>query len=94
MIALMGLASLFFVTMALLLTQSIDPVAVLFEAVSALGTVGLSIGATGKLDGIGKIIIMAAMFIGRVGPVSMFAFLASRSHVTDWRFPREEIDVG
>ena len=93
-IALMGLATLFVVTMTVLLTQSIDPIEAAFEAVSALGTVGLSIGATAKLDGIGKIVIMAAMFAGRVGPVSMFAFLASRARVRDWKYPSEQIDVG
>jgi trk system potassium uptake protein TrkH len=93
-IALMGAATLFVVTMTILLTQSIDPIEAAFEAVSALGTVGLSIGATAKLDGIGKIVIMAAMFAGRVGPVSMFAFLASRAHVRDWKYPSEQIDVG
>jgi trk system potassium uptake protein TrkH len=93
-IAMIGLAVLFLVTTTVLLTQRIEPIAAVFEAVSALGTVGLSIGATGALDGIGKIVIMLAMFAGRVGPVSMFAFLASRERARDWRYPAEQIDVG
>jgi len=43
----------------------------LFEAVSAMGTVGLSLGITPNLDTYGKIIIIALMFIGRLGPASL-----------------------
>ena len=48
----------------------------IFEVTSALGTVGLSTGATAHLDGIGKIIIMWAMFIGRIGPMTLFMLLS------------------
>ena len=41
----------------------------LFECESALGTVGLSRGITGSLTAMGKVIIIALMFFGRVGPV-------------------------
>ncbi len=43
----------------------------LFEAVSAFGTVGLSVGATSMMEPAAKIITMVTMFIGRVGPVSL-----------------------
>jgi len=43
----------------------------LFESVSAMGTVGLSLGITPNLDTYGKIIIIALMFIGRLGPASL-----------------------
>ncbi len=48
-----------------------------FEAVSAFGTVGLSRGTTGELDGVGRSVIMLLMFIGRVGPLTLGFFLAS-----------------
>ncbi|NLF96857.1 MAG: potassium transporter TrkH [Candidatus Riflebacteria bacterium] len=62
----------------------------IFEATSALGTVGLSLGATNRLDGIGKIIIMLAMFAGRIGPVTLFTLLsrersANAQHCLDAR---------
>ena len=41
------------------------------EVVSALGTVGLSRGLTPRLDTVGRIIIIASMFLGRIGPISM-----------------------
>lgn len=50
-----------------------------FEVVSAFGTVGLSRGATGELDGLGRAVIIAVMFIGRVGPLTLSFFLATRS---------------
>ena len=45
---------------------------VLFEVASALGTVGLSTGITPALSDLGKLVIVAVMFIGRLGPISLF----------------------
>ncbi|MBN1403474.1 MAG: hypothetical protein JW942_03275 [Opitutales bacterium] len=42
-----------------------------FECASALGTVGLSRGLTGSLNEVGKIIIIALMFVGRIGPLAL-----------------------
>ena len=57
-------------------TQSISARDLVFEATSALGTVGLSTGATGQLDDIGKLTIVFAMFAGRVGPMTLFLLLS------------------
>lgn len=54
----------------LLLVQSQSLEDVLFEAASALGTVGLSRGITADLSALGKIIVIALMFVGRVGPLT------------------------
>ncbi len=51
----------------------------LFEVASAFGTVGLSRGETGELDALGRAVIMAIMFIGRVEPLTLGFFLATRS---------------
>jgi trk system potassium uptake protein TrkH len=59
-------------------TQNVLSRPLIFEAASALGTVGLSLGATGSLDSIGKVIIMLAMFAGRVGPLTLFTVLSSQ----------------
>lgn len=56
-------------------TQQIPVGDIIFEVTSALGTVGLSLGATGQFDGIGKVIVMIAMFAGRIGPVTLFTLL-------------------
>ncbi|WP_295809439.1 TrkH family potassium uptake protein [uncultured Nitratireductor sp.] len=49
-----------------------------FEVTSAFGTVGLSRGATGELDGLGRLVIVVMMLIGRVGPLTLGFFLATR----------------
>lgn len=50
----------------------------IFETASALGTVGLSMGITGKLGVAGKLILTALMFIGRVGPLTLGLALMKR----------------
>jgi trk system potassium uptake protein TrkH len=74
-----GTMMLILVILMLEATQSINARDLIFEAASALGTVGLTTGATAKLDNIGKIIIMFAMFVGRIGPLTLFTLL-SREH--------------
>jgi trk system potassium uptake protein TrkH len=80
--------------MALQLTQAMPVGFALFEVLSALGTVGLSIGGTSLLDEVGKVIIMACMFIGRVGPLTLFMFISHRDQQVVWERPEEEIAVG
>ena len=62
--------------------------------VSALGTVGLSLNGTSHLDEVGKVVIMVCMFMGRVGPLTLFLFLAEQRAGATWVYPDEEIDVG
>ena len=71
-----GMLILLAVVLMLEATQLTTMRELIFEAASALGTVGLSLGATSKLDSIGKIIIMLAMFAGRIGPVTLFTLLS------------------
>lgn len=67
----------------------------LFEACSALGTVGLSTGLTPGLSVAGKITIMLLMFIGRVGPVTLLFLLRNKvDDNQDIKYPRTEIMVG
>ncbi len=60
------------------LTETIGFEQLLFEALSALGTVGLSMGATGSLSELGKIIVIFLMFVGRVGFVTLGIAAAGR----------------
>jgi trk system potassium uptake protein TrkH len=64
-----------------------------FEVASAFGTVGLSRGATGELDGFGRAVIIFVMFIGRVGPLAIGFFLATRS-VPRVKYPSGQIYLG
>ena len=65
----------------------------LFETVSAFGTVGLSLGATARLDGLGKAIVMLLMLAGRVGPLSLALLLGSR-RTARIAYPEAKIMVG
>ena len=58
-------------TFFLLLVQSQAVFDVLFEVISALGTVGLSLGLTSELTLLGKLIIIVLMLLGRIGPLSV-----------------------
>ncbi len=64
-----------------------------FEVASAFGTVGLSRGYTDDLSGFGRLIIIVVMFLGRVGPLTLGFFLATRS-VPRVRYPRGTIYLG
>ena len=64
-----------------------------FEATSAFGTVGLSRGATGELDGFGRAVIIAIMFLGRVGPLTLGFFLATHSKPRV-RYPKGDVYLG
>ncbi|MFZ5760171.1 MAG: potassium transporter TrkG, partial [Thermodesulfobacteriota bacterium] len=59
-----GVLVWFTLVLMLEVTQQVPAREIVFEVTSALGTVGLTIGATGKLDGIGKLIIIIGMFAG------------------------------
>jgi trk system potassium uptake protein TrkH len=65
-----------------------------FEAFSAFGTVGLSIGATAKLTTAGKTIIIALMFVGRVGLLTMAFAIAGRTRRFATRYAEENIMIG
>ena len=56
--------------------EGVDELNSLFEAVSAFGTVGLTVGATAEMNVWARIVTMLTMLIGRVGPVSMAITLA------------------
>jgi trk system potassium uptake protein TrkH len=65
-----------------------------FETISALSTVGLSTGITAGLSTSSKLVLCAAMFIGRVGPIALvFSVFESRGHV-EYEFPEEDVVVG
>jgi len=66
----------------------------LFEVISAFGTVGLSKGITPFLNTISKVIIMLTMFIGRVGPVTIFYSLKEPREVEGISYPEEKIMIG
>ncbi len=76
-------------------TQDIPMRLLAFETTSALGTVGLTLGATPLLDEIGKILIILAMFAGRIGPLTLFMLLSEPSKPeVSLQFPNTNIHIG
>lgn len=68
--------------------------ALVFEAVSAFGTVGLSTGVTALLTPGGKAVIIALMFVGRIAPLVLAVYLARPANPLLVRHPREELALG
>lgn len=66
----------------------------LFEAISASGTVGLSCGITDELTAFGRIVIMATMFAGRLGPLTLLMALAGRVRPSRYEYPEEGVVIG
>lgn len=65
-------------TLLLLITNDFSLGDSLFEVASALCTVGLTTGITSQLNSIGQIIIIIGMYLGRIGPISMFIAFSNR----------------
>jgi trk system potassium uptake protein TrkH len=66
----------------------------LFETVSAFGTVGLSLGITSELSMMSKLIISVTMFIGRIGPLTLLIALSKRESHAILTYPEEHIMIG
>ena len=69
-------------------------VALMFEAVSAFGTVGLSTGITASLGAGSKLVLVALMFVGRVGPLTLVLAVGPRQERGRFRYAEENVMVG
>lgn len=81
-------------SLILLSVEPFEPTRVLFEVVSAFGTVGLSTGITPSLSAVGRIVIMLTMFAGRVGPLTIAMAITHRSHRPAFRYPEGKVIIG
>ena len=68
--------------------------AMLFETMSAISTTGLSNGITADLSSPGKVILVATMVFGLVGPLTVAYALQARQRIVRHRFPEEQIRIG
>lgn len=66
----------------------------LFEAVSAFGTVGLTLGITPQLTVIGKLLITILMYVGRIGPLTMIYAFSTRAKQININYAEEKIPIG
>ncbi len=93
-VALLGVGIVVSSTLLLLALTGLALDAVLFEVVSAFATVGLSTGITAGLPAAGQLLLVALMFVGRLGPITLASALALRSRPTLYRLPEERPLVG
>jgi trk system potassium uptake protein TrkH len=92
-----AIAVAFVFTVALLLTffeTEFGFTDLLFESVSAFGTVGLSTGLTPELTNAGHLILIGAMFLGRLGPLAMALTVAQHTVSDIYRYPTERVTIG
>jgi trk system potassium uptake protein len=93
-ITAVGLLGIGLGAIAIMSTSQIQFGPAVFEAASAFGTVGLSLGFDADLPTSAKLVLVALMFMGRVGPVAAFAFFAQRSTKVRYRYPESRPLVG
>lgn len=78
----------------ILINQNLPSLAVAFEVVSAVGTVGMSVGITRSLDAFSKLVIILLMYFGRVGSMTFALSFLARKKPTKIKYPVEKINVG
>jgi trk system potassium uptake protein TrkH len=96
-VTLLFVTVLFSGTLALSITENSNcfpMLNIMFEAASALGTVGLTTGITPLLTTAGKLIIIAMMLIGRLGPLTLLAALTFNLKPARYNYPQEAVVVG
>lgn len=81
-------------TMLLSVTESADFLSVLFEAVSAFGTSGITMGLTTELTTTGKVLVIILMFVGRTGPLTLAYALKPKNSKELYRYPEGNITIG
>lgn len=93
-VALLAVAAVMASTVLLVVMTRFSTDQILFEVVSALATVGLSTGITPELPTSGQAVLVALMFLGRLGPVTLVSALALREHQRRYRLPESRPIVG
>jgi len=89
-----SVAFLTLMTFLLLLFEPFTFEKTIFEAISAFGTVGLSMGITSRLSEAGQIIIVLLMYIGRVGPLTLMFAISQTKDRSYFTYTEEKISIG
>lgn len=84
-----------FITLMLFVEPQLDTLKVIFEAVSGFCTVGLSLGITSQLSVTGQILLILAMFVGRIGAITILIYLMNRKPIANnIKYPDGRILIG
>lgn len=93
-VALLGVGVVMAGTMAMMIATDYEFEPLLFESISAFATVGLSTGITFDMPPAGQFVLIALMYVGRVGIVTVGAALALSSKPRRYTLPEEHVIVG
>ena len=93
-VALIGVALVIGPTMVLIAATDFDLDVLLFEVTSAFATVGLSTGITAALPDWGQLILIALMYLGRIGSITLVSALAARERDRRYEVPVERPFIG
>lgn len=93
-VALLSVGAVVAATLALLEMTAFTTSQVLFETVSAFATVGLSTGITPDLPGSGQLLLVALMFLGRLGPITLVSAIALRERPYLYQLPEGRPIIG
>lgn len=94
LITALSMSLLFVAIMILVVTEGAPVMQIAYECVSALATVGLSLNFTPTLSTVGKVVIIMLMFMGRIGPITLFLALNKEKKQIDVHYPEEKILIG
>jgi len=90
-------ASIFFLAGMIFVLMLLEPFSfekIVFEAISAFGTVGLSMGITPLLRDFSKVLIIILMYLGRVGPLTLIYAISEKTAVSSYTYTEERISIG
>lgn len=93
--ALMMFFIFMFISALLWTDQNLDPFKIIFEAVSGFCTVGLSLGITSDISNAGRIVLILAMFVGRIGAITILVYLLNSKFVqSNIKYPEGKLLIG
>jgi trk system potassium uptake protein TrkH len=93
-VMVLGSALIMLGTLTILFVTELPTDQVIFEVISAFGTVGLSTGITPELPAFGQLTLTVLMYAGRVGTITLAVSLALGEHRMPYRYPEEHPIVG
>ena len=92
---MLGMTLVVIVTMILSITEyGVSFIDLFFEATSAFGTAGLTLGITQGLTVVGKVVLIITMYCGRVGPMTVMLALMHKKNKRGFSYPEGKILIG